>query len=1114
MNCPNCRSKVVGADLFCRRCGGRLVPACPNCRAEVLPQDRFCGRCGASLDEQQSGERESARKLVTVVFADLCGYTSMTERLDPEDVRDIMGRIFGEIARVVTRYEGTIEKFIGDAAMFMFGVPKSHEDDPVRAIRAALEIHSAVAALGSRIGDRVGGPLRMHTGINTGLVVTGELKLFGGTQSLTGDTVNVAARLEGLAAPGEILVGPETQHHSDRYFHFEPLAPVTVKGKSEAIRVYRVRSPRSQPMPATARHARRSQFIGRADELNRIQAAFHRSRAGQGTVVLISGEAGTGKSRLVAEFKALLFDEPVQWIEGHAFAYARNNPYSLFIDLLYRTFQIQEGDTVAAVREKVETGLQRLIGDRPGIAPYVAGLLSIREPRADDLNPETWKSRLQTAVHNILAALPQTAPTVVCLEDLHWADPSSLELVRSILADFRYPLMLVCVYRPDSALESTCLNAAAESSVQRERLQDLSPEQTRTMVQSLLNADRIPAALSRFVSEKLEGNPFYLEEVINSLIQTEVLVYNTNRWVLNEEITAEKIPSTIHGVISGRVDRLGKEVKRLLQEASVIGRSFYYEILKKISEIGTDVKAHLGVLERLELINVTRQQPDLEYLFKHALIQEVVYSGLLKKERRMIHERIARVIEEVFADRLSEFYEALAYHYTRSRSLTKSVEYLMRSGQKCLQRYALEEAHRHYREAFDILQTKAVKTTDERRLMIDLLNRWSFVYYYRGRFRELDRLLGDHRQLAESIGDGDRLSMYHAWLGCALWHREMFREAHRYMTSALNLAEAALNRQVVGYAASWLTWICVELGHLDQALEYAERAGEVYTTGGVDPYIYVNSVAGRGYALWHAGNRRQTFEAGRQLLRFGWKNADERSKVMGYCCIGWSRLIADDLVSAAACFQKAVAVSADPWYAVFPKLALCYGLISAGKTTEAEALVDDIIDFSRERGAEFAGTPAVFFRGILLVAKGNLKHGLRLLEDQLQLWKTKGSRLRYVLCGSILASIYAQIAGRRAGLRPARWYSNVVFLLKTLPTASGKAATYFQEFISIAKELKVLSVLGRAYLQQGRMLLQTGDRDRALESFREALACFERCDATHAVTEARAALEEIKAGNG
>jgi class 3 adenylate cyclase len=301
----------------------------------------------------------------------MSGYTAMTEKLDPEETKEIMGKIFGEISKVVFRYDGFIEKFIGDAVVALFGVPQSHEDDPVRAIKAAREIHEIVSSISPQYEKRIGKSLSMHTGICTGLVVTGEVNLEKGTHGVLGDTINTAARLSGMAEPGDIVIGPDTYHQAEGYFTFESMEPTKVKGKAEAVKPYKVLSPKEAPTKTHRLSGMRADLIGRKVEMAQLQEAVTNLRQGKGSIFSIVGDAGTGKSRLIEDFKASLNAEEIQWREGHTYAYSQNIPYSPLVNLLSRAWQIEEGDSVEKIRLKVELGVKNLVGDEKDIVPYI-----------------------------------------------------------------------------------------------------------------------------------------------------------------------------------------------------------------------------------------------------------------------------------------------------------------------------------------------------------------------------------------------------------------------------------------------------------------------------------------------------------------------------------------------------------------------------------------------------------------------------------------------------------------------------------------------------------------------------------------------------------------------
>ena len=371
---------------------------------------------------------------------------------------------------------------------------------------------------------------------------------------------------------------------------------------------------------------------------------------------------------------------------------------------------------------------------------------------------------------------------------------SSLDLLRSILSEFRYPALVLCPYWPPLSL----LPAISErhgKSYQEIRLQDLTASDSQDMMESLLKSKTIPHELRKFIQEKVEGNPFYLEEVINSLIESGTLIRYNGNWRLSRPIGESDISPTVQGVISARLDRLEKEMKRILQEASVIGRAFLYEILNKITELKEQLDHHLHRLEQFDLIRIRSFQPELEYIFKHALTQEVVYNGLLKRERQAVHERIGLVMEQLFRERLSEFYETLAFHFKRGQSLHKAVDYLMKSGEKSLKRYAVEESHQYYQEAFDLLKNKPGMTDEEKRLLIDLLNKWALVFYYRGDFNGLVDLFRDHEGMAEFLTDKAALGMFYAWLGFGLFCNGKAKSSYEYLCKALKTGEEIEDRR-------------------------------------------------------------------------------------------------------------------------------------------------------------------------------------------------------------------------------------------------------------------------------------------------------------------------------
>jgi class 3 adenylate cyclase/tetratricopeptide (TPR) repeat protein len=752
---------------------------------------------------------EAERKQITILFSDLSGYTALTEKLDPEEVKEVMGRIFGEIAQVVAQYEGYIYRLIGDQAMVLFGVPKVQEDDSFRAIRTAREIHERVDALSPQFQEKIGRALVMHSGINSGLVATGELdlgkKIYG---EITGDTINLASRLCDLAPAREIWVGPETHRRAEGAFTFEPLGPIPIQGKVEPILAYKVLSARGRPTPTYRLSGLRADLIGRKAELAQLEEGVQRLREGEGTILTICGDPGTGKSRLVAEFKETLDSSKTQWLDGHAYPYSQNMPYSPVIDLLNRAWQIEEGDPPETAREKVESHIELLLGKKEGVAPYVGGLYALRYPEVEGINPELRKCRLFEALQAILSALTRRGRTILCLEDLQWADSFSLDLLRFLLSESRHPILFLCVYRLPFSLWTSHQLSRIGKSYQEIRLQDLSPSEAQDMMESLLKSKDFPRELRRFIQQKVEGNPFYLEEVMNSLIESDTLTRDNGRWKLARPLREADIPPTVRGVLSARIDRLDAETKGILQEASVIGRIFPQEMLQKITRYPGDLERCVSHLGRLDLIRTKALQPEVEYLFKHALTQEVAYESLLKQRRNEIHGRIAQVIEQVHADRMEEHFEILAHHYERSGNAPKAVDYLLRAGEKSNRLHAVHAAKEFFGKALELAENGGMALPAETK--VRLHQGKALACLDMGNFDEAVEGFQKAIELCQSHGliDHERASLAEVNYLMYMWPiKEEAERAYQVgMTRARELNDKGLEGSILGCRGIRAAW--------------------------------------------------------------------------------------------------------------------------------------------------------------------------------------------------------------------------------------------------------------------------------------------------------------------
>ncbi|MFZ5916409.1 MAG: ABC transporter substrate-binding protein [Chloroflexota bacterium] len=680
-----------------------------------------------SAQEMTSPHLRGERRLVTVMFADVSGFTALSERMDPETVRDLMNACFECLVPVVKKYGGAVDKFIGDAIMALFGAPVAHEDDPVRALHAALDMQTQLLTFNAQHATDLG----IHFGINTGPVIAGDL----GTRqrqeyTVMGDTVNVAARLEDISERGEILVGPDTYRLAAPLFEFETMVPVRVKGKSEPVPVYRLLAARAIPGKMRGIVGLASPLVGREVEFRALQKAIERVQAGAGGIVTLMGDAGLGKSRLVAEIRGGVAAAPLQWVEGRCLSYGASIAYLLWLDILRGLLSVAADATPTAVREALLQQTQTLCPDRfDQVFPYLARLLSLPlapkdEATLHELDGETLKARTFDAVAAWIERAAQHRPVAVICEDLHWADPTSLELLEQLLPLVdRAPLLFVCLFRPEREHRCWRIQEIAGRDYPHRHtglaLDPLSVAEGKELVGHLLRVEGLPLPLRERILSHAEGNPFYVEEIIRSLIDDGAIVHDqaAGRWQATRDVADITIPDTLHGVLMARIDRLHRESKRVLQLASVIGRLFFYRVLAEIAREQQRLDDHLLTLQREEMIRERARTPELEYIFKHQLTQEAAYNGLLKKERRAYHRQVAETLERLFPGRVEEQLGLLAYHWERAEEPDKATAYLLQAGDQARLAYAHAEAIDYYQRALAFLKEQKEHERAARTLM-------------------------------------------------------------------------------------------------------------------------------------------------------------------------------------------------------------------------------------------------------------------------------------------------------------------------------------------------------------------------------------------------------------
>jgi class 3 adenylate cyclase len=1061
--------------------------SCDRCGTPHPPGARFCSQCGAPLTRDTEGAlaADAERKQVTVLFSDLTGYTTLSERLDPEETREIMTRIFARAAEVVGRYDGRIEKFIGDAIMAIFGVPQAHEDDPVRAVRAALELHEAVEQLRPDVERRAGAAIALHSGVNTGLVVTGELRFDRGTAGPLGDTINVAARLMALAGTGEIWIGPETRHLVAGMFDLEELGPQEIRGRTGSIPAARVRGASSRP---AALGAVRGVFVGRQDEMAVLTTALAEVRAGRPSVIGVRGDPGTGKTRLVQELRGRAGDD-VRWLEGRAYAYAENIPYFPLIDLLNRSWGIDEADRPAAVRAKLAAGVGALDGDPAALLPVVGHLYGLPLAPGPPIDREAFPGMLLDVAQRVLAAAARQGLAVVYFQDLHWADASTVALLRELAGSLRTPVLLLCNVRPGYVPPPGMLVL---------ELGELSPRQTEDLLRSLL-AGEPPGALARFIAERAEGNPFYVEEVVHALVETQALRRRDGGWTLARELAEAGVPPTIRGVIAARIDRLDERRRRVLRDAAVVGRQFLYAVVAEITREGEQLASSLADLETANLIRTRSRDPELEYAFKHALTQEVAYDGLLRSERQALHARTARAMERLLGDRIPEYVETLAHHYLRAGVADRAVRYLVEAGRKCMARYAIDDADAHYRRAYALLTGHGAAAADDRAL-VDLLNHWSLVFYYTGNCREWRRLLEAHHAAAERLAEPAVLGLYEGWWGMLLFFCDEYAASLAHLERAVGLARAAGSDRVLAYAESWLGWTLAFVGRPAEALEVAEHAMALGRRLADEPYLTFKPLGAIGFAAAADGDLPRARRAGEELLAIGARTANPRAAMLGHFSLAFAHMIALEPERAVAAAERARAVAPDATYRALSSMYHALALAFARRWAEAGSVVGEVLPVVERLGLGQVVYWLRYVEAVAALGRGEAGRGMAGLET---LRRTAPSPWAEVNLHQTLATLYAWIARREIRGDASLLVRHPGFVLRHVLPARRQARTYLERLADDPPH-GYRGYRGLALLELARLHAHLGEREAAGRRATEAIALFERQGAEGALAQARA----------
>ncbi|NWJ44841.1 MAG: tetratricopeptide repeat protein [Chloroflexi bacterium] len=735
---------------------------CNYCRNDNPNNANYCGRCGRRLRDQRSlaklekasfciecGNRRERypndRRICTILFADVHGYTAMTEKMDVEKVTNIMNEVFSLLTAEIVGVDGSIDKYAGDNIMARFGAPEALEDHPERAIHAALGMQRQLSRFSLKLQKEEGVGLEMRIGINTGWVSAAEV---GGevdgvsyrTYTVMGDTVNLSSRLEHESRVGKILVGEETYKLAKHAFEFLDTGERQIRGKREPVRTYEVIGPKPQRANRRGLAGKDLQLVGREAELQRLASRLLQAIEGKGQVVSVMGEAGVGKSSLLREFKrrATITYQDVRYISGAAFSYSYTQSFSLVRNAIFKMCDINDNDDEETVQEKLLAQIHLLMGEGEqnedgeyGEIPSLLGrAVGINFPNSfvDNLDPLLRSRLLNDAISDFLLKKAESNSLLIVLDDLHWADNSSLEVLDLMVqkvtsSSNNMSVLLLLVHRPDFSRQWNVPKERYEEIA----LESLNPEQIKVLTRQLLDASlgnmdtpinleheeppELPSPMVKIL-ERAGGNPFFAEEILKALLDAQQIVQDpteTASWKIVGDLENFKLPETLQEILLARVDKLGGRDKRVLQVASVIGLRFEQRLLLATEDLfdqQIQVEEALTDLHQEDFVYTERQEPEPEYGFRHSLTREVAYNNLLGTERRRYHEQIGRAIEHFKSDRLHDYtvIDDLAYHYENSDSDEKAVHYLMLAGHMRKTLYRNDEALKAFYEARERLK--------------------------------------------------------------------------------------------------------------------------------------------------------------------------------------------------------------------------------------------------------------------------------------------------------------------------------------------------------------------------------------------------------------------------
>jgi class 3 adenylate cyclase/tetratricopeptide (TPR) repeat protein len=1018
---------------------------------------------------------EGERKNVTVLFADISGFTAMSEKMDPEEVTDIMNECFSMMGECIEEHGGTIDKFMGDCVMVLFGAPKAQEDAPHRALNTALEIRKRLKAFNEK--KCLSSPLNIHIGINTGPVIAG---MMGSDKrqdfTVMGDTVNLASRMESASQTGNILVAENTFKLTEGYFDFEDVGPIKVKGKDQPIQSYRLIGPRQVKTRIEASIGKGlTPFVGRTKEMSLLMDCYEQVKEGHGQVVGIMGEPGMGKSRIIREFTHSLPNDEYTCLEGGCLHYGDTIPYLPILDILKDCFDIKEDENEAAIKLKIGRKISQLGSLPESILPSLHEILSLKvtDEAYSKLDGKQRRDKVFESIRMLLIAESQKKPLVVVVEDLHWIDKTSEEFLTYLIGSLATTrILLILLFRPEYNP-----SWSTKTFYSQIRVDQLPKKTSQDLIQAILAGGEIAPELNDLIVSRTAGNPLFLEELTQNLLENGSIEKAGNQYVLCCLPSDIKIPDTIQGIIADRLDRLESTLKKIMQMASVIGREFTFRILQSVAAMKEDLKSSMLTLQDLEFIYEKNLFPELEYIFKHALTRDVAYNSLLIKKRKETHEKVALAIETIYAERLEEFYEMLAYHYSLSENFQKAYHYLKLSGEKAARSYAHQEAIRFYQEALKVLDAKP-ESEETRREKLGVCLSIIIPMYFIGYPEGTLEILHEAERLALELEDEQGLATVYSRMGQYYTVKGNAPLAMEYTEKCFDVAEKIESIELMAQIARDVCFTHFFAGNCLKVVELCRRTipsleerhlkKDLYTSG-VNVYSTLSGWC--GMSLGYLGE----FAEGKIVLGKGLQNAlaiNDRYMTgweeNGHSILSYFEGDGDSAVDHA---RKAIKWLEEAGAEFFVGLAWAFlsgGYYLRGEYETAREHAGKGLSIQEKIGLPFLTAWCYWLLAMILCAAGDLKRARECAEKSLNLAQEHTVKNLEGIAWMLLGSIKGKMD----------------------PACINEAQHQIQNGIIILEALrqKALSAIG--YIFSGELFADAGRRDEARENLKKAEAMY------------------------